>query len=334
MAERIFIKANKSGVWIHTFYWVIGLVAVISLSILGGLLIARGFNRPAQNTTSPSTQGDSSVTPLDIPAQPTTSSATSGIPSTTPVVNGSDSNSTAANDSASRPAIPPQSIGGNLPVVCIDPGHPSEVNRGTTVQNGLEEVLVTYDVALKLKAYLEHPSGDPDHPIARVVMTRDFRDGTGKIVTNRQRAEIANNAGAALLLRLHCDTGRGSGYTIYYPDQVGTAADGKTGPSQKVIDDSGKAAKAFDGGMNERYRDDPITLPDNGVKGDSATFIGGKQGALTGSVYSEVPALTVEMVFLSNRSDAKMIGSDRGQQMMAEALGLGVIHALAALGHH
>lgn len=212
----------------------------------------------------------------------------------------------------------------NLPVVCIDPGHPSEVNRATNVQNGLKEVEVVYDVALKLKALLENP----DDPIARVVMTRNFRGGTGKIVTNKKRAEIANEAGAALLLRLHCDSGKDSGFAIYYPDRVGKAKDGKTGPSKEVIADSGKAAKAFHAGMSELITD----VKDNGVMGDSATYIGSKQGALTGSIYSKVPALTIEMVFLSNADDAKIIGSEEGQNMMAAALCGGVIRTLEDFG--
>src|SRR5262249_1266358 len=40
-------------------------------------------------------------------------------------------------------------------------------------------------------------------------------------------------------------------------------------------------------------------LRDNGVKGDEDTLIGGRQGALTGSIFSEEPTLLVEMVFLT-----------------------------------
>jgi N-acetylmuramoyl-L-alanine amidase len=152
-------------------------------------------------------------------------------------------------------------------------------------------------------------------------------------VTNRERAEIANRNSAVLLVRLHCDTGKGTGYTIYFPDQVGKAKDGKTGPSHRVITESRRAAKAFHAGMDEIIHDAPTNLHDNGIKGDSATYIGGKQGALTGSVYSEVPALTVEMVYLSNPNDARSIGSNDGQQMMADALTFGIIRTLEAFSY-
>lgn len=70
------------------------------------------------------------------------------------------------------------------------------------------------------------------------------------------------------------------------------------------------------------------TLRDNGVKGDTATKIGGQQGALTGSIYSKVPAITVEMVFLSSKTDAAFIETEKGQEKMANALAAGITQYL------
>jgi N-acetylmuramoyl-L-alanine amidase len=61
------------------------------------------------------------------------------------------------------------------------------------------------------------------------------------------------------------------------------------------------------------------------VKGDEQTFIGGKQGALTGSIYSEVPALLVEMANLAKADDAKWISNPENQRTLAKALLAGVI---------
>jgi N-acetylmuramoyl-L-alanine amidase len=41
--------------------------------------------------------------------------------------------------------------GNRAPVVVIDPGHPSEVSSGATVQNGTTEVAVAWAVALRLR---------------------------------------------------------------------------------------------------------------------------------------------------------------------------------------
>ncbi|HEX2948327.1 MAG TPA: N-acetylmuramoyl-L-alanine amidase [Armatimonadota bacterium] len=220
----------------------------------------------------------------------------------------------------------PEQQPGGLPVVCIDPGHPSEVNTATTVQHGLKEVEVVYDVAQKLRAILE------EQKIAQVVMTRNFRSYTGKIVSNKERAEIANAHGAILFLRLHCDTGNGEGFTLYYPDRPARKGN-VTGPPAAVCQASAKAADALHQGMVDTLcsNNPGITIRDNGVKPDSATFVGGKQGALTGSIYSQVPTVTVEMVYLSNAADAKLIGSDDGKNLFAEALSYGITNYLSEL---
>jgi len=216
-----------------------------------------------------------------------------------------------------RQAQAPVIAAADGPTICIDPGHPSETNPGAQLQNGLREVEVTYDIALLLQKILE------DELHARVILTRDFREYDPKhprTVTNRRRAEIANAAGADLFLRLHCDTGKGRGFTLYYPDRQATK-NGITGPSAAVRQASAQYARGMRDGIAEVLADD---LRDNGVKGESATFIGKKQGALTGSIFSEVPAVTVEMVFLSDPGDAKFIGSKDGQARMAKALAAGI----------
>ncbi len=208
--------------------------------------------------------------------------------------------------------LPPVKTVGNL--VCIDPGHPSEVSSGDEIQHGVTEVEMNWQVALRLKALLEAQG-------VKVVMTKSALE---EKVTNRRRAEIANEAGAAMLIRLHCDTGKNNGYTCYAPNRQGTAQ-GVTGPSQAVIAASQLAAERLHDGMSMLLSGQ---LKDNGVKGDSATLIGSRQGALTGSIFSKVPAVTVEMCFLSNADDARFISSDVGQELMANALARGVVEYL------
>ena len=65
-------------------------------------------------------------------------------------------------------------------------------------------------------------------------------------------------------------------------------------------------------------------LKDGGVRGDSKTAIGGQQGALTGSIFSEVPVVLVEMVTLSNARDAAFIKDAKGQALMARAIAHGI----------
>ena len=197
------------------------------------------------------------------------------------------------------------------PIVCIDPGHPSEVSSGAELQNGTTEVHIAWMVSLKLQKALQAQG-------CKVVLTKSKED---ELVKNKERAQIANAAGAALMIRLHCDATADSGYALYYPDRQGTK-EGVTGPTPEVMQRSQQAAEAIHAAMATLLTG---VLKDGGVRGDSKTLIGSKQGALTGSIFSQVPVVTIEMVVLSNKADAAFIKSKSGQQQMAQALAAGVM---------
>ncbi len=195
--------------------------------------------------------------------------------------------------------------------VCLDPGHTSETSAGTQSRDGtLTERHVNWVVAQDLRPLLLAAG-------ARVVLTKTSEN---QVVTNRRRAEIANAAHADLFLRLHCDAASDSGIATFYPDRQGRVQ-GRTGPSPFIIAASRRAAALFHpatvaalGGV----------LADRGIKGDSATGVGARQGALTGSIFSQVPALTVEMVVLTDDHDFRFIRTAAGQRRMAQALLAGV----------
>ena len=191
-------------------------------------------------------------------------------------------------------------------LICIDPGHPSETSPGTKGPAGVTENRMNWVIALKLKQALLDQG-------ARVVMTKSAEN---EKVTNRRRAEIANSAGADIMVRLHCDAASATGYMLFYPDRAGTVQ-GVTGPSQQVRTASRAAAEALDRGMTGVLSGH---LNRRGVRGDSATAVGARQGALTGSIFSQVPTVTVEMVVLTNRADEKFISSAAGQDLMTRAL--------------
>jgi N-acetylmuramoyl-L-alanine amidase len=196
------------------------------------------------------------------------------------------------------------------PVVCIDPGHPSETSAGNVVQNGTTEVHIVWQVGLKLQALLEAEG-------IKVVMTKSKES---QVVTNKARAMTANKANAAVMIRLHCDASTDTGYAVYSPDRQGTV-EGVTGPSEAVIAQSKIAADAVHQGIASVLNG---VLKDGGVRGDSKTFVGSKQGALTGSIFSEVPAVLIEMVVLSNQNDAEFIKTEEGQMKMAKAIAEGI----------
>jgi N-acetylmuramoyl-L-alanine amidase len=202
--------------------------------------------------------------------------------------------------------------------VCLDPGHPSENNDGAKLTNGLSETSLNWEVALLLRQQLEKDG-------FKVVMTKKAEK---EFVTNRHRAEIANAAGANLFLRLHADEGNSSGFTVYYPNQRGNWH-GIEGPSAEVLASSKRAASLFHRAFAASLSGQ---LKDNGLHGEEGTFIGGKQGALTGSIFSEVPTLLVEMIFLTSARDAEWMKQDANKQAMARALAAGV-HAILDADH-
>ena len=61
---------------------------------------------------------------------------------------------------------------------------------------------------------------------------------------------------------------------------------------------------------------------------DIKTAVGGKQGALTGSIFSKVPVVLVEMATITLKHDEVFMLSEVGQRKMAEALADGVKAAL------
>lgn len=208
----------------------------------------------------------------------------------------------------------PSALGGRT--ICIDPGHPSETSAGTAGPTGVSENRMNWQVALKLRDNLQAAG-------ATVVMTKQSEN---EHVTNRRRAEIANAANADIMIRLHCDAASARGFAIFAPDRQGTKY-GVTGPSQSVIQRSTAAMGSFYEGMKSVLSG---TLPGRGTHGDSATYVGSRQGALTGSIFSQVPTLTVEMVVLTNAQDEAFIKSASGQALMVDALRAGLEYTFRA----
>lgn len=211
------------------------------------------------------------------------------------------------------PARNSNAAGQRRPVICIDPGHPSDASRGTQGRR-ITEIRADWLVALRLKFLLESRG-------ASVVLTKNSQE---QFVTNKERAEIANRCGADLMVRLHCDDASGSGIATYFPDRSGVRGDAH-GPSPEIIAESSAIAPYFHQALVRSLRG---VLLDRGAHSDLLTAVGSKQGALTGSIFSKVPVVLVEMCVLTNQHDEDLIVSEQGQERIAEALYEGVRSAL------
>jgi N-acetylmuramoyl-L-alanine amidase len=170
-------------------------------------------------------------------------------------------------------------------------------------------------MAIRLQAELESRG-------VRVVMTKRSADEN---VSNEDRAATANRANADLFLRLHCDADTGRGIATFYPDRQGSK-NGVRGPSRETIAESRRRARQFHAALIASLDG---ALPDRGLRTDQKTAVGRRQGgALTGSIYSRVPVLLVEMCVLTNPKDEAFIISEKGQQRLTRALADGTVAAL------
>lgn len=197
-----------------------------------------------------------------------------------------------------------------VPVICLDPGHESERGVGTRGKK-TSELHVVWEIAKVLEKKLRKNG-------MAVVMTKAQEN---QKVTNKTRALIGNYARADLMVRLHCDAGTGSGFATYYPDQTVVLPD-RVGPLKSVIDASRRAAYRFHPVVVRKLRGH---LSDAGIHTEADTYWGKKQGALTGSIYSDRPVILLEICVLQNPKDEEQVATPQGRDRVAEAIRAGIV---------
>jgi N-acetylmuramoyl-L-alanine amidase len=203
------------------------------------------------------------------------------------------------------------------PVVVIDPGHDLRANLETEpigpgsstrkikdgggtrgVVSGLTEAELNLRVAFRLRPLLERAG-------VRVVMTRTRNDGPS--MGNIARARIANRAGAGLFLRIHADgsTDPGSrGTHTLYPAL-------RRGWTDDVYDASKRAASTV---QRELVR--ALGFPDRGLH---------ERSDFTGFNWADVPVILVEMGFMTNRTDDRLLATAAYQRRAAVGLCRGTL---------
>lgn len=206
------------------------------------------------------------------------------------------------------------------PVVVIDPGHDLRANSQTEpigpgsstrkikdgggtrgVVSGLTEAEINLAVALRARTLLERAG-------VRVVMTRTKTSGTS--MGNIARARIANRVGAALFLRVHADgsedpSARGT-HTLYSALRAEWTDD--------VYAESKRA-----GGIVQRELVRALGFPDRGLQ---------ERSDFTGFNWADVPAILVEMGFMTNRTDDRLLAKAAYQQRAAFGLCRGTLRFL------
>jgi N-acetylmuramoyl-L-alanine amidase len=209
-----------------------------------------------------------------------------------------------------------------LQTLAIDPGHGGD-EIGVRGADGLEEKQLTLDVARRLRGLVERGLG------VRVILTRD----EDRLVGIDERAAAANNGKADLLVSLHANgalTGSPSGAEVFYDrlDREGeavrrAAATGSVslpvvGGGMRTIDvlpwdlaqaqhveASGMLAQVVEGELRQRVPMSPRSL---------------QQGPMRLLSAANMPAVLVEMAYLTNGQQEKAAAGDEFKNAVAQAV--------------
>lgn len=206
------------------------------------------------------------------------------------------------------------------PVVVLDPGHDLRANPVTEpigpgsatrkikdgggtrgAVSGTTEAELNLAVSLRLRTLLRRAG-------VRVVMTRTRTAGAS--VGNVVRARIANEAGAALFLRIHADgspSPAARGTHTLYPAL-------RTGWTDDVYAASRRAAEVI---QAELLR--TLGFPDRGLQ-ERADF--------TGFNWADVPVIMVELGFMTNPTEDRLLATGAVRQRAAAGLCRGTLRFL------
>lgn len=195
-------------------------------------------------------------------------------------------------------------------VICIDPGHqakgnsqkekiaPQSQESKNKVSSGTRGVVtkkyeyeLNLEVALKLKKALEDKG-------AKIHMTREIHDVN---ISNAERAQLGNQIGADLSIRLHADGSSSSsvrGYSLLVP--------GNKYVDEQIVETSKAIAKELDQIMQTKGK-----IASRGIV---------TRNDLTGFNWSEVPVVLVEMGFMSNPEEDQLMSQEDFQNTLVQSI--------------
>ncbi len=221
---------------------------------------------------------------------------------------------TVASDAGASTPVVPEGL-----VVVIDPGHQARgdsspepvgpgsretkprVTGGTTgVETRVPEYEVVLQIATNLKQRLERAG-------IRVVMTRTTNDVN---LSNAERAQIANEARAALFIRIHADGNVDSAHA-----GISTLHPGENQWTGPIVAPSQVAARAI--------HDAVISSTGAASRGVVA------RTDLTGFNWATVPTVLVECGFMTNPVEDRLLSSPHYQDKLAEGMTAGILEYVA-----
>jgi len=225
-----------------------------------------------------------------------------------------------ASSNAAAPGIASVSARAVPFVVVIDAGHqsrrdtrmepigPGSSTKKAAVTSGtrgtatrIPEYKTNLRVALKLRDLLVRNG-------VSVIMVRTGNDVD---ITNNMRARVANAAHADLFIRLHCDGSDDSGV-----HGISVLTPGKNRWTAPIVSTSMSAARSVSA----------ATIASTHAKNRGIA----RRSDLAGFNWCKVPVVLVEMGFMSNRAEDKLLASGAYQDKLAAGLARGAAKYLAS----
>jgi len=256
-------------------------------------------------TTSPTTLASTTTTTHET----TTSTAPSTTTSTVPATTTTSAAPTAAASAAAGLVVvidPGHQRRGNFDTEPIGPGsseRKAKVSSGTAgVATGVPESELVLAVSLKLRDALAA------HGV-QVVMTRTTQDID---ISNVERAQMANEAGADLFVRIHADGSDNhavAGIHVLYPASV-------QGWTDDIAAESKTAAAAA-----QRELIAATGAKDRGIDARSD---------MTGFNWSDVPVILPEIGFMTNPEEDRLLATSAYQDKIVQGLTRAILSYLGA----
>lgn len=227
--------------------------------------------------------------------------------------------------------IPPVApVSGRRRVIVIDPGHGGR-DPGAVGVTGVREKDVVLDAAIQLRDALESRGR------YRVALTRD----ADTFIPLPDRVRFAREQGADLFVSLHADAhsnGEAAGASVYTLSERGSNRARSMMDAQNWTIDTGETS----GVVSDILVDLAQRETSNRSAAYAQVLIEDLRGSapLLGNTHRnagffvllapDVPAVLLEMGFLTNAADERRLASQRERQRMAEAMARSIDHYFAA----
>lgn len=195
--------------------------------------------------------------------------------------------------------------------VVLDPGHGGEDSGTVNSRLKLAEKTFALDVALRLRRLLADDGW-------QVIMTRE----DDRFIPLRERAEIANRAGADVFVSIHFNAVAGNAsvrgvetfvLTPRHQRSTSSAASSPEDAEPQTGDDHGRWSQSLGWHLHRRLLD-KLKAEDRGLKRARFAVLR----------HADCPAVLVEAGYLSNDDEARRIAAPNYRGDIAEALAAGL----------